>query len=79
MTIEKMVDKILLGFFYRYEVKKFVLIRCKIYRFAIASYLRHTDRKNGMKSRKVTVAHCKVAPCSPASDMGNKVVRSIKG
>jgi hypothetical protein len=73
-----MVDKILLRFFYKYEIKKFVLVRYKIYRFAIVSCLRYTGMKNGMKSRKVTVAYCKIALCSSTSDMGNKIIRSTK-
>jgi hypothetical protein len=74
-----MIDKILLKSFYRYEIKKFVLIRYKIYRFATASCLRYIDMKNGIKFRKITVAYCKIAPCSPASDMWNKIIRSTKG
>jgi hypothetical protein len=78
VTIEKMIDKILLKFFYKYEIKKFVFIRYKICRFTTASCLRYIDMKNGMKFRKVTVAYCKVASYSPVSDIGNKVVRNIK-
>jgi hypothetical protein len=78
MAIKEMVDKILLEFFYKYEIKKFVLVKYKIYRFATAFCLRYTDIKNDMKFRKVIVAHYKVASYSPASDMGNKIIRNTK-
>jgi hypothetical protein len=78
MAIKEIIDKILLESFYKYEIKKFVLIKYKICKFATVSCLRYINMKNGMKFRKVIIAHCKIAFYSPVSDIWNKIIKSIK-